>query len=220
MRSAGVGGLPTALLALALGCNQATLPGAGADGATAGDLSTAMGADLAPSGRDLGTAACVHDAPGATFTFHVHNTGGRALRLDEGCGGSLPITVETAGGTFPIAPGAVDACEVNCDIIFTGGSNFGCSDCGPGVFGDLPAGGTLDIAWDRRYYVGDTVDAVCSGHAGNDHCGLGVRVDPATTSGTITVITGGGATTGGPITMSQFDFTFDLSASETIISVN
>jgi hypothetical protein len=198
---------------LALGCNRSTLPAGG------GDLALPA-RDLALSADDLAAATCVHDAPGASFTFHVHNTGSRLLRLDEGCGGSLPITVDTAGGTFPIAPGAVDACEVNCDAIFAGGSNPGCSDCGAGVFGAVPSGGTLDISWDRRYYVSYSVDAVCSGHSGNDHCGLGVRVDPATTSGTLTVITGGGATTGGPITTSPFNFSFDLTASEATISVN
>ena len=188
-----------ALLLLAA-CNHSSLP-ASSDG----------GADLAQS--------CAHDAPGAAFTFHIANTGNRMLHLFYGCMQTLPITLDTKNGPLAISPGPADFCEISCDFIFGGGMNNSCSDCGPGYGADLSPGSTVDIAWDRRVYMAYTVDPACSGHATGNNCALGVLIDNSVKSGTLTVLSGGGGTTGGPTTEIDVPFTFDPTADQTTIAV-
>jgi hypothetical protein len=190
------------ILILWAACNHSSLP-SGTDG----------GADLAQM------SACAHDAPGAAFTFHITNTGSRMLSLFYGCMHTLPITLDTSQGALPISPGPADYCEINCDFIFAGGMNNSCSDCGPGYGANLPPGSTVDIAWDRRVYVGYKVDAACSGHPGGNHCGLGILIDNTVKSGTLTVLSGGGGTTGGPTTQISVPFTFDPTSDQTTINV-
>jgi hypothetical protein len=183
-------------------CNHSSLP-ASSDG----------GGDLSQS------SACAHDAPGATFTFHISNSGSRMLHLFYGCLLSLPITLDTKNGALAISPGPADPCEISCDLIFAGGMNNSCSDCGPGYGADLPPGTTVDIVWDRRVYSAYTVDPACSGHRSGNNCALGVLIDNSVHSGTLTVLSGGGGTTGGPTTQVDVPFTFDPTSDQTTINV-
>jgi hypothetical protein len=167
-------------------------------------------------------ASCALDSKGS-FTFHVANRGTRMLRLAYGCGATLPITLDAAGGPLPISPGPASYCEVSCDYIYGGGENNGCSDCGPGYGAGLPPGATVDIAWDRRLYVETTADPTCSGHAGGNECALGTLAGPAVSSGTLTVCNGGSPTSGAGYCASTDEvavpFNFDPTASDSTIVV-
>ena len=171
-----------------------------------------------------GGAICTHDVPGTTFTFQLDNTGTRNLRLLTGCGGTIPITVDTPSGAVPISRGSADGCEVSCDSVFKGQQNFGCSDCGPGTSFAVDAGKVTDVAWDRRGYTAYEVDPSCSGNADGNRCALGTLVDPATTkTGTVTIC----SDTLYPDSDScpaenlvPVAFNLDLSKSSVVISVN
>jgi hypothetical protein len=134
-------------------------------------------------GVDAG-ASCTLAATGE-FTFHVHNAGASALIVDLGCGATSPITLETPAGTHGAGPGNADSCEFSCDRVYAGlDVPGGCSDCGGGVQRSLPAGGVVDVSWDRRVYVERAVDPLCSARPGM--CALGIFVDPTTTqNGTV-----------------------------------
>ena len=170
-----------------------------ANDAHAGDSSG--GTNPIPEGggsSEAGANACAIPAPGATFTFHVHNSGTSHLGLSYGCGGTLPIQLNTPGGPLGIGPGPADACEFTCQQQYMGPVQQGCSDCGPGVGADLAAGTTVDITWDCRVYVAHTASPECVGGQPGVSCALAETVAPsAMQMGTLSVCTGG-ASSGGP----------------------
>jgi hypothetical protein len=133
---------------------------------------------LAPNG-------CALDAPGATFTFHIHNAGAADLSLTYGCGHTLPITLDGN----PISEGPVDACEVDCATVAKGIPNNGCSDCGPGVGAALAPGAVADITWDRRIFEAYRVDAYCSGLPYDEKasCAMGVTFGASSAKAVVTV---------------------------------
>ncbi len=133
--------------------------------------------------------SCEIDAPGQSFDFVITNTGMRDLFLVYGCGGHLPIELETIDGVVGIGPGQADYCEVSCDTVYDGYQNWGCSDCGPGYGDTLNAGATVNISWDRRVYVEHVAPASCTGNADGNNCALGKLVTAAQVSGTLTVCT-------------------------------
>src|SRR5262249_1890589 len=109
-----------------------------------------------------------------------------------------PITLDTPSGPLGISPGPADLCEVNCDQIYAGAENNGCSDCGPGYGDSLAPGTTVDIPWDRRVYMEITADPKCSGHPSGNDCALGALAGAAVSTGTPTVCNDGlGSPTGG-----------------------
>ncbi|MCP6768705.1 hypothetical protein NL529_28080, partial [Klebsiella pneumoniae] len=76
---------------------------------------------------------CHVPAPGDVFTIHVHNGGTKMLALNYGCGGTLPIVLDTPQGELSIGPGAANSCEFTCDNFYKGVVQTACSDCGPGL---------------------------------------------------------------------------------------
>jgi hypothetical protein len=139
---------------------------------------------FAGTGADTGTggtaASCQLDPAASTFTFHIHNGGTKSLRLPVGCGATLPITVDTSGGSLPIGPGGLSSCDYTCDQVNAGDAAPGCGDCGDGVSDDLGPGVTADIQWDRRVFVASTSDAMCTAGGETDPCAQGTAVAPTT----------------------------------------
>ena len=208
---------PALLLALAVAvspllvaaCGGSTASGGASDGGGS-SVDAAGGADAqggdtggggGPEGggaAEGGAGACAIAPPGSAFTFHVHNGGASHLGLAYGCGGSLPILLSTPAGSLGIGPGPADGCEFTCTQQYAGPVQQGCSDCGPGVGADLPAGATVDIAWDHRVYVAHMAASECVGGQSGVSCALPEAVAASTTqAGTLTVCTGG-ASSGGP----------------------
>jgi hypothetical protein len=226
------------LLVIASSCGGATAGGTTpGDGGVAGDSSGGSSHDASSSGADTGGGGpeggagpdgggtCVIPPAGSTFTFHVHNAGSGTMGLSYGCGGSIPITLVTPAGTLGIGPGPANGCEFTCESEYKGPVQAACSDCGPGVGAALPAGGTVDIAWDRRVYVAHTADPQCVGGQTGVSCALAQPVAPTSAQqGTLTVCTTStnngycGASSGGGSTK-DVAFTADTSQTETTVQV-
>jgi hypothetical protein len=219
----------------AYACGGSTTGGGGSGGDAGGASDASMGAGDASSsgdgsggGTEGGGGACFIPPPGTMFTFHVHNVGSNALALSYGCGGTLPIMLATPGGTLGIGPGPADGCEITCASQYAGPVQEGCSDCGPGVGAALPAGGTVDIAWDRRVYVAHVADPTCVGGMAGVSCALAEAVAPtASQSGTISYCSGSGcggsssgaSSSGGGAMSESASFLVDTTAGEATIAV-
>ena len=170
---------PLALLAAAV-LAQATA-------ACGSDVSGTGGGTTGTTGTG-GGAACKLDPPGKSFTFHVINTSKQMRHLAFGCGGTLPMNLETSTGKLSIGPGAVNTCEFTCDELYAGTAGPACSDCGSGLGADLGPGVTADIKWDRRVYVAYTPDPKCTPVMQGASCALGHAVAPASVQkGVLTV---------------------------------
>jgi hypothetical protein len=166
--------------------------------------------------------ACALDPAGATFTFHIHNAGSSHRWLYDGCGKNWPIVIDTPGGMLGIGPESANVCGFTCEQDYQGNPQQGCTDCGPGISVDLPAGATVDMPWDRRVYVMHSADPQCVGGL-TVSCALGVAVAPASMqAGTLTACTGGGASSGSSgwcSTGEAVAFTLDTTKSEGTVEV-
>ena len=172
-------------------------------------------------GQDGGGGECSIDAPGTPFTFHVHNATGSMIWLARGCGGTIPIEVQTADGLQGIGPGSGDFCEVSCDTVYQGHPVSGCSDCGPGVYNDLAVDATIDIAWDRRVFVPHMAPEACAGSPGTNSCALGVAVAPSAMQDGLLVACKAESFGGGCATEDQMmvTFTVDTNQNEATLEV-
>ncbi len=165
-----------------------------------------------------GQLDCSLPPPGAAFAFRINNVGTRELGLAYGCGKTLPIQIDTADGPRGIGAGSGDYCEIDCDTVYGGYENWGCSDCGPGSGVPLVPGEATEIPWDRRVYVAHQASAECTGHPDGNGCALGVPVGDAT-SGTLTFCTdaqSAGYCFGAEETVT---FALDLSLNEVTIDI-
>jgi hypothetical protein len=190
------------------------------DSGAALDSGPADDANPAPDAAADASNVCALDPPGTKFVFHVHNAGTRMLAIALGCGGSLPITVQTSQGMVPIGPGPENQCEFTCDVVYgTMGGGIGCSDCGPGVGSSLAPGMTVDIAWDRRGYQEITPDPLCTGGA-PAACAFGTTIGPtASQAGVLTVCTGTPLAEGYCATTDTVMFSIDTTQKEGTIQV-
>lgn len=175
--------LPRSLALLTVGVVAQFFGGCGsvvADPGTGGGSATSTG---------TGTDSCLLEGPGKAFTFHVLNTSKQKLFLTFGCGATLPLALESAGGTLRAGPGVGNGsqCEYTCEQVYKGGGMSPCTDCGAGVGVDLPPGGAANIPWDRRVYVDFSPEPKCvAGEVGA--CAKGSLVPPSSTQkGVLTV---------------------------------
>jgi hypothetical protein len=188
--------------------------GSASDSSAASD--TSASADVTSA---LDGSACALDPPGAKFVFHVHNAGTRMLSLAYGCGGALPIVLQTPQGMLHSGPGPEDRCEFTCDVVYGTAGNIGCTDCGPGVGTSLAPGMTADISWDRRGYQEIMTDPVCTGGA-SASCARGTTVAPiASQMGVLTVCTGAPVAAGWCATTDTVTFSVDTTLTEGTIDV-
>ncbi len=170
-------------------------------------------------------ADCSLDPAGAPFTFTINNTGTRMLRLAYGCGSNFPISLATSHGTLGIGEETAEFCGVNCEIVYKGNSNFGCSDCGPGYGDDLSPGKTATIQWDRRVYQSHTAPTSCGTQDPNQNqCALGLLVKETMVTGTLNVCTDTSMGTSGDgycgtDFLDPIPITIDLSQSSAVIDV-
>jgi hypothetical protein len=119
-----------------------------------------------------------------------------------------------------IGAGNADGCEVNCESVYEGYSNWGCSDCGPGVGKELLPGATVDIPWDRRLYAAHVAPAACSGNEDDmNNCALGTLADASLTEGTLEICPGEGNYGYCGSDAETFDFKIDLNSDELRINV-
>jgi hypothetical protein len=182
---------------------------------------------------DAGLDAGSTDAPGesaaqcpldpkGSFVFHVHNKGTRMLSLALGCGGSLPIVLQTANGSAPIGPGPEDVCEFTCDNVYACKAGQSCSDCGPGYGAPLGPGMTADIQWDRRTYVETRTDPQCvvQCNGSSPTCALGTSLAPsASQAGVLTVCTSTSLGAGSCATSEMVSFAIDTTQPQGTIEV-
>jgi hypothetical protein len=161
----------------------------GAAGAGGASGAANAGAGGVGGGEADGGGVCSLVPGGPNFLFHLHNASRAMLNVTLGCSASLPIVLDTPDGQLSIGPGAVDACEYTCDLVYKGMfSPELCTDCGGGYAKALAPGATVDIAWDRRVYVKHMVVPPCATRAGT--CALGVAVATSSAQkGTLTVCT-------------------------------
>jgi hypothetical protein len=233
------------LFVVAASCGGTTVGGASSDAGVGGDSSgggghdggssgvdggggtdAAGGTDGSGGGNDGGGGACAIPPAGSTFTFHLHNGGATDMGLSYGCGGTIPVMVATPGGTLGIGPGPANGCEFTCESEYKGPVQTACSDCGPGVGAPIAAGGTVDIAWDRRVYVPHVADPQCVGGQTGVNCALAQAVAPTSAQqGTLTVCTAStnngfcSSSSSGGGTTKDIPFTVDTTASEATIQV-
>lgn len=225
------------LFVVAASCGGTTTGGSSSDAGVTVDSSGGSGHDATSSGADSGGGgtdggggadgggACAIPPAGSTFTFHVHNAGAGTMGLSYGCGGTIPVSLVTPGGTLGIGPGSANSCEFTCQDEYKGPVQTACSDCGPGVGATLPAGGTVDIAWDRRVYVAHTADPQCVGGQTGVSCALPQPVAATSAQqGTLTVCTTAatngycGASSGGGVSK-DVAFTVDTTQAQATIDV-
>ena len=192
---------------------------------TAACGATVVADDGGPGGGAVGGAGagggaeCAIDAPGTSFSIIVRNVGMRTMNLFYGCGTDYPIRLETPNGSLGIGPETADFCGVDCANVYAGESNIGCSDCGPGYFGDLAPGSEQTIRWDRRIYTTHVAPAECSGHPDGNNCALGTILPVGVYSGQLTVCTTpelGTFGCGGP---EPVPFQLDLATDSLVIEV-
>lgn len=172
-----------------------------------------------------GSAACaLGDPAGTTLTLHVKNDGARALTLAYGCGALPPLTLVTPAGTRDTGPFGINTCGVDCKAAYAGQGVGACSDCGPGYGASLGAGATVDLAWDRRVYVAQTIESSCVGGQPvpvDQSCALEQSVAPsASQQGTLTICTQpSGMGTGYCSKTETVPFTIDTTGTEATIHV-
>jgi hypothetical protein len=200
---------------------------AGSDGQGVVDTGTVnMGGDAGP---DAGSTDAPNEAatqcpldPKGSFVFHVHNKGTRMLSLAFGCGGSLPIVLQTAKGSLPIGPGPEDTCEFTCDAVFACKAGQACSDCGNGYGAALGPGMTADIEWDRRTYVETQTNPQCviQCNGSSPTCALGTSLpSSASQAGVLTFCTAPGFGQGYCSTSEMLNFAIDTTQPEGTIEV-
>jgi hypothetical protein len=186
------------------------------------------GGSVGAGGSNPGPGAPCHvDPAGSTFTFHVHNTGTQMLSLTYGCGGTMPMVLNTPAGMLSIGPGAVNGCEFTCEMFYKGPVQQGCSDCGPGVGAILAPGSTVDIPWDRRVYEAHTADPSCVMGMTGVSCALAVSMAPTASQAGVLTVCGSvspaalGNNAGGYCTSSTFTVNFmaDTTKTEATIDV-
>jgi hypothetical protein len=190
---------PTALaLALALvavaGCGSTPVCDPGTCTSESSSSSSSTGGGVGGGGGAGGGAggadACKLEAPGAAFTFHVHNGGTKTLRLLYGCGNKIPIDLETPNGNLNIGP--LNLCEFTCDELYSPHPESNCGDCAGGVGAALAPGATVDLAWDHRVFSEIAADQACIVNflPKPDTCALGAVLTPSSAQkGVLTVCT-------------------------------
>jgi hypothetical protein len=170
-----------------------------------------------------GGEACKLEAPGKAFTFHVHNGGAQTLRLAYGCGGKIPVTLETPSGAQAIGP--VNTCEFTCDALYSPHPSSNCGDCAGGSGAALPPGATVDLAWDQRVYTEHAANQACVGEflPRPDTCALGAILAPSSAQkGVLTACTAPLNGDDGfcpPAGESPFSFTVDTTKTEATIEI-
>jgi hypothetical protein len=160
--------------------------------------------------------------PKGSFVFQVHNKGTRMLSLAFGCGGSLPIVLQTANGRLPIGPGPEDTCEFTCDAVYACKAGQACSDCGNGYGAALGPGTTADIQWDRRTYVETRTNPQCviQCNGSSPTCALGTSLpSSASQAGVLTFCTAPGFGQGFCSTSEMVNFAIDTTQPEATIEV-
>jgi hypothetical protein len=190
----------------------------GAGGAGGGGSSGSAG-----TGGTLGDGGVCQLAPRGMFTFHVHNAGTSSMTLTYGCGAKLPIELDTPEGKLGAGPGNADGCEKSCDLIYSSVNpqcpGF-CTDCALGQLEKIAAGGSTDIAWDRRVYVAKIAEQPCLAgrtcQPGNCAFGIAVAPEPNQT-GRLTICTDPNAVGVSCATSRTVDFTIDTTSSEATI---
>jgi hypothetical protein len=153
----------TILLSAVLAVALALLPSCGRspfdEGPDTAGGQGARGGQIARGDASAETALCALE-PQGQFTFHVHNNTGAVLFWSTVCGRGLPIVLDTARGTLPIAP--IGLCGVTCDDVYTRGVDpDACTDCGPGTKSSVQPGASSDIEWDRRVYAPHVYSSAC-----------------------------------------------------------
>jgi hypothetical protein len=224
------------LLVCCFGCaGHPSGAGATPDGALGRDAASeaapeaaAEGRTLADGGGDAGREAAgvlCGAAPKHPSVLHLHNAGTTALGLNGGCNYATPIVLHTPSGDLAFAVGGIGACLDSCDAELAGTAQYrGCTDCGVGDIFVIAPGATVDLAWDGRGYVAQTLDACLqasdAGLASNK-CALGVTLVPTKTqAATLTFCPGGFSLTGScPSSVRTIDFTFDTTVAETTADV-
>jgi hypothetical protein len=163
-------------------------------------------------------AACKLPPPGE-FTFRVQNAGAVPLVVDLGCGLTVPITLDTPSGPLPAGAGNVDACGFTCEQVYAGQVVPGaCTDCGPGIVKTIAPGGTAEIRWDRRGYVGQSVVPGCAPAPGSCAAGVAIAGAPAQ-AGSLTTCPSDQRPTGSCLQPKLTPFTIDTTGADAVIEV-
>jgi hypothetical protein len=203
--------------------------GTGAGSGSSSSSSSTSSSSTSTSSSSASTSSsgnlCHVDPAGTTFTFHVHNAGTAMRALAYGCGGTIPLVLDTPAGKLSIGPGAVNSCEFTCEEQYKGPVQNGCSDCGPGMGAIVAPGATVDITWDRRVYEGHAADPSCVMGMANVGCALAVSVAPEKMqAGVLTVCSapgpGLGTNPGGYCSATMdYSFTADTTTAATTIDI-